>query len=248
MKHSLFGAIALFLTIGLSAEAMEREITSPDGRLKVLLSDNGLVPTYQITYEGKVFVKPSALGLRLDCADYTQGVSLMGELIEEKDTVVDYAIATIKRSWVHHQAKQAVFPFQQHGKRVFDLLLHISDHDVALRYRLYPVGESLCAVVSHEATFFHLPQGTTTFLCPTSAPMSGWKRTYPSYETDYTPDDTMGKNGLGYGYTFPCLFRIGGNEGWLLLSETGWMAAIAPAGSCPMGRIATASGSPIPQR
>ena len=221
MKHSLLGTIALSLMIGLSAEAMEREVASPDGRLRVILSDHDSVPTYQIIYERKVFVKPSTLGVQLDFADYTKGVSLMDELVEEKDTLVDYALATIKKSRVHHQARQAVFPFQQHGKRVFDLLLHVSDHDVALCYRLYPIGETLCATVPREATSFHLPQGTTTFLCPASAPMSGWKRTYPSYETDYTTDDEMGKNGLGYGYTFPCLFRIGDGEGWLLLSETG---------------------------
>ena len=61
MKHSLLGTIALSLMIGLSAEAMEREVASPDGRLRVILSDHDSVPTYQITYEGKVFVKPSTL-------------------------------------------------------------------------------------------------------------------------------------------------------------------------------------------
>ena len=42
----------------------------------------------------------------------------------------------------------------------------------------------------------------------------------PSYETSYTTDDEMGKNGWGEGYTFPCLFK-NGTKGWTLVSETG---------------------------
>ena len=64
-----------------------------------------------------------------------------------------------------------------------------------------------------------MPEGTTTFLCPQMKPMTGFARTAPSYETGYTLDDAMGKNGWGSGYTFPCLFKTPG--GWILLSEAG---------------------------
>ena len=47
----------------------------------------------------------------------------------------------------------------------------------------------------------------------------GFARTSPSYETSYTLDDQMGKNGWGNGFTFPCLFKT--PAGWLLLSEAG---------------------------
>jgi hypothetical protein len=78
----------------------------------------------------------------------------------------------------------------------------------------------MSAVVNEEATGFILPSGTTTFLCPQSKPMGGFARTTPSYETSYKADAPMGENGIGEGYTFPCLFREGSN-GWLLISETG---------------------------
>jgi hypothetical protein len=65
-----------------------------------------------------------------------------------------------------------------------------------------------------------LTQGTTTFLCPQSKPMTGFARSAPSYETTYALDDAMGKNGIGEGYTFPCLFKVN-NNGWVLISETG---------------------------
>ena len=102
---------------------------------------------------------------------------------------------------------------------MFDVEFEVSDNNVAFRYRLLPQKETLCCVVEEESTGFYMPEGTTTFLCPQSGPMGGFARTAPSYETNYTLDDTMGKNGWGNGYSFPCLFRNGDN-GWTLISET----------------------------
>ena len=74
-----------------------------------------------------------------------------------------------------------------------------------------------------------MPAGTTTFLCPQSKPMGGFARTSPSYETPYTLDEPVGRNGWGEGYTFPCLFKVPNvatpsrqaGQAWLLVSETG---------------------------
>ena len=105
-----------------------------------------------------------------------------------------------------------------------DIIFRVSNRDVAFCYKLLPKknrgGETLVAVVESEASGFVLPDGTTTFLCPQSKPMGGFARTSPSYETSYTLDEPVGKNGWGEGYTFPCLFKAG-EKGWVLISETG---------------------------
>jgi hypothetical protein len=54
--------------------------------------------------------------------------------------------------------------------------------------------------------------------------MGGFARTYPSYETPYTVDDALGKNGWGEGYTFPCQFKHN-DKGRVLISETGVSSA-----------------------
>ena len=113
-----------------------------------------------------------------------------------------------------------VIPFTKDGKPVFDLVMHVADNDVAFKYHIHAKGETQVAVVKEEKTGFTLPDGTTTFLCPQSAPMHGFARTSPSYETNYTLDDTMGKNGWNEGYSFPCLFKMN-NDAWVLISETG---------------------------
>ena len=100
------------------------------------------------------------------------------------------------------------------------LIFRVSNRDVAFRYRILPQRDTKVCVVNEEASGFKLPEGTTTFMCPQSRPMGGFARTAPSYETSYTDDDQMGKNGWGEGYSFPCLFHLG-DKGWVLISETG---------------------------
>ena len=72
-----------------------------------------------------------------------------------------------------------------------------------------------------EATGFNFPAVTTTFLSAMMTPMTGFARTAPSYESGYEADGALGKPTHNKeGYIFPGLFRIG-NDGWVLLSETG---------------------------
>src|SRR5690606_39664699 len=54
-----------------------------------------------------------------------------------------------------------------------------------------------------------------------ATPMIGWKKTKPSYEEEYVPDEAIGTSSVyGIGHTFPALIRIG-DRGWVLVSETG---------------------------
>ena len=203
-----------------SAQAAEK-ITSPDGNLTVVVDNENGTPTYQISMGDVVFLEKSPLGLKLNFEDLTQGLTLK----ECKITPLSetYSLKTIKQSNVTYNANVAVCQFEK-GNTKMDIIFSVSNRDVAYRYKLYPRrargGETLAAVVESEASGFVLPEGTTTFLCPQSTPMGGFARTSPSYETSYSLDDQMGKNGWGQGYSFPCLFK-NGEKGWILISETG---------------------------
>jgi len=59
-----------------SAHALEKQIVSPDGQLTVIVSDNGGQPTYQVSRSGQNVLLPSPLGVKLNFADLTQGVTL----------------------------------------------------------------------------------------------------------------------------------------------------------------------------
>ena len=211
----------LVLLVGgfLSAYAKDWNFAGPDGRVQVTVSDEGGRPSYSVKYDGVTFLEPSPLGLVTNIGDYSQGVSL-GEEMKLGRVDETYSLATIKQSTVHYEATEAVCPIIQGGERVYDIVFRVSNRDVAFKYKVYPKGNTLCCVVKEEKTGFVLPEGSTTFLCPQAKPMGGFAHTSPSYETSYTTDDEMGKNGWGEGYTFPCLFK-NGTKGWTLVSETG---------------------------
>ena len=212
--------IVMAMLLGSSvASAENKQITSPDGKLVVTVADMDGRPSYSVSYDNVLFLKPSPLGMIANIGDFSSGMSLEKNVSTNKIDET-YELASIKQSKVRYVANEAVFSFTQQEKTIYDVIFRISNNDVAFKYKMYPQGETLSCVVKQEATGFAFPDGTTTFLCPQSKPMRGFARTSPSYETSYTADDVAGKNGWGEGYTFPCLFRNGDN-GWTLVSETG---------------------------
>lgn len=212
--------IVMAMLLGSSvASAENKQITSPDGKLVVTVADMDGRPSYSVSYDNVLFLKPSPLGIIANIGDFSSGMSLEKNVSTNKIDET-YELASIKKSKVRYVANEAVFSFTQQGKTIYDVIFRISNNDVAFKYKIYPQGETLSCVVKQEVTGFVFPDGTTTFLCPQSKPMGGFARTSPSYETSYTADDVAGKNGWGEGYTFPCLFRNGDN-GWTLVSETG---------------------------
>ena len=212
--------IVMAMLLGSSvASAENKQIASPDGKLVVTVADMDGRPSYSVSYDNVLFLKPSPLGMIANIGDFSSGMSLEKNVSTNKIDET-YELASIKQSKVRYVANEAVFSFTQQGKTIYDVIFRISNNDVAFKYKIYPQGETLSCVVKQEVTGFVFPDGTTTFLCPQSKPMGGFARTSPSYETSYTADDVAGKNGWGEGYTFPCLFRNGDN-GWTLVSETG---------------------------
>ena len=212
--------IVMAMLLGSSvASAENKQITSPDGKLVVTVADMDGRPSYSVSYDNVLFLKPSPLGIIANIGDFSSGMSLEKNVSTNKIDET-YELASIKQSKVRYVANEAVCSFTQQGKTIYDVIFRISNNDVAFKYKMYPQGETLSCVVKQEVTGFAFPDGTTTFLCPQSKPMGGFARTSPSYETSYTADDVAGKNGWGEGYTFPCLFRNGDN-GWILVSETG---------------------------
>ncbi len=220
MNHSAyFAAVCAIICNSATGLAADHTLTSPDGRIAVEINDNGGTPSYSVTYDGKTFIMPSHLGLQTNGADLSSGLTL-SEISPVEKISNRYTLTNTKKSDIDVSANRAVYTFSKDGKKVMAVTFHVSDNDVAFKYTVFPKGETRSYVVESEASSFRLPEGTTTFLCPQSGPMGGFARTSPSYETSYTVDDNMGKNGWGEGYTFPCLFR-NGDDGWILISETG---------------------------
>ena len=227
----LFVIWCFSLAVVTIAEATEKRIASPDGKVEVIVDDQDGKPAYQVSLSGQTVIERSPLGLKANFDDLTQGLIMKD--CEVKTVSDEYWLKTWKQSHVKNEATEAVCHFEKDGRQALDIIFHVTSRDVAFRYKIYPKkvrgGETLVAVIESEASGFVLPNGTTTFLCPQSKPMGGFARTSPSYETSYSLDDATGKNGWGEGYSFPCLFKAPfvatesqqTGQTWVLISETG---------------------------
>ena len=217
MKNRL--KLALWL-LALTCPLAAQEVTGPDGKLKVVLDfpENGQ-PTYTVTYDGKNMLEASPLGLKTNVGDFSYGLKKTGHEVKPIDTT--YKLTRIKTSEVHYRANELVVSVVNGKGQPMQITFRVSNNDVAFRYTLPRQGETGSVRVMEEATGFRFPAQTTTFLCPQSDAMIGWKRTKPSYEEEYKADAPMdARSQYGHGYTFPCLFRVG-EDGWVLVSETG---------------------------
>lgn len=204
-----------------AASAKDVKITSPDGKLVVLVTDNGGKASYSVTLDGRQMVTASALGLKTNIGDFSKGLTIVET--KQKQVEKDYKMTRTKTSGSHYVANQAIIGMTNAEGYRMDVTMNVSNNDVAFRYTL-PRGKDdnpKCAVIYSEASSFNFPQQTTTFICPQSKTMVGWERTKPSYEEEYKADAAMtDKSAFGEGYTLPCLYRIG-DDGWVLIGETG---------------------------
>ena len=136
------------------ADAATIQFSSPDKKLQVTVADDGGRPTYRVVCGETVFLEQSPLGLLTNIGDFSQGMTLQESSFSSSPVSGHYELPTIKRSKVDVRATKAVCPFYKDGKHIFDVVFHVSDHDVAFKYKMYPQGNTLCCVVKEETTGF----------------------------------------------------------------------------------------------
>lgn len=220
MKNRLKLLVWLFALSGpLAAQSVS--VNGPDGKLQLTVScpsANGEV-SYAVTYNGRQMLESSPLGMETNVGDFYRGLQLKEHKVTALDTV--YEQSRIKASRIHYWANELLCSFVNGEGKNVQITFRVSNNDVAFRYTLPREQGKGSVTVNSERTGFRFPSQTTTFLCPQSDAMIGWKRTKPSYEEEYKADAPMNeRSGYGHGYTFPCLFKVG-DDGWVLLSETG---------------------------
>ena len=224
MKQKSFLS-GILLLCALCVQANNYTVTSPDGKLAVNVECKEGKAFYTVNYDGKQMLGASALGLVANYGDFSQNLT-MGACKNSKKHLA-YKMTRIKKEKIEKDASEATIGFLNSKKDSMTLHLHVSNNDIAYKYEMIrPKKDNPKSVIIYnEVSGFNFPSQTTTFLCPQITPMTGWERTKPSYEEEYTPDAPMNvKSQFGVGYTFPCLFKVG-NDGWVLVSETGVSSA-----------------------
>ena len=216
-KRIALSGLLLLLFSGLRAQ--ELRVAGPDGKLEVNLSLAEGKLYYRVNLAGQEMLELSPLGLRGDKVDLASNLHLLASDSRAIDQT--YEEPKIKRRLVHYQANELLCTLENNLKQRLVVIFRVSNNDIAFRYGIPQEGEPANFRVEEEMSGFKFPASTTTFLTAQATPMIGWKKTKPSYEEAYVPDQAMGvPSQYGVGYTFPALFHVG-SRGWVLLSETG---------------------------
>ncbi len=213
--RQLLTPLALLLIASLPAQ----EVRSPDGTLAVKLSLAGGTVTYEIERDGHVMLEPSPLGLETSLGSFASGLKAEG--VSTAKLNERYTLPHGKVRDVHYVANELTARFTNAEGHKLDVIFRVSDRDVAFAYRIAGKKDEQRIVVQREHTGFNFPAAATAFATWQSKPGDGWMASKPSYEEGYVADEPVGKKSpTGMGFTFPALFRVGG-DGWVLVSETG---------------------------
>ncbi len=205
---------ALLVVGTLCAQAHAVSVTSPDRHIAVdvNVSSTGAL-TYAVTRDGHPVILPSSLGIAVQGADLTQGMTLVASSpvkpIEDR-----YELATAKKRHIVYRANEQTHTVRNAQGQAMDVTFRVSNDGVAFRYRV--AGRNLTFV--RETTGFAFDKSTKAWLQPMAVAQTGWSNTNPSYEEHYQREIPVGTpSTLGAGWVFPALFRTG--ETWVALTE-----------------------------
>ncbi len=213
-------------------------VASPNAQVKVTVELAGTTGRLQYRVESGpeservTVVSNSPLGLMLRGQDFVNGLRFESArpptLVEEM-----YTQPHGKRLACHNRAQQLSLALRNSPGRVLELDLRAYDNGVAFRYRL-PAATSRSAVAGKEellseATGFSLPPDAKVWCAPSDKP-----GTYsPAYETYYENEMAVGQPAsLGYGWSFPLLFRTADSRRWALITEANVEASFCGTRLC----------------
>ncbi|WP_377704493.1 glycoside hydrolase family 97 catalytic domain-containing protein [Pseudoduganella sp. UC29_71] len=199
-----------------AAPAANAALSSPDGRLavSVRVAQGGV--TYAVSRDGKPVLLPSALGLILEGADFTQDLVLAG-LTAARPVSDKYQLAVGKRRNISYAANEQVYTLRNAQKQTMEVAFRVSNDGVAFRYVVSDPSLPLKKFVS-ESTSFAFAKSAQGWLQPMSVAQTGWKNTNPSYEEHYQMGIPVGTpSPMKAGWVFPALFKTG--DTWVALTE-----------------------------
>ena len=219
MKIIIISFFVLFLSTTTQARTRATG-RSPDQKIRLEVKILNGIPFYRVFFADHEFLGDSPLGLKSSIGDFSEGLQMVSHTY--RTIKESYMLYHSKVSRVNYLANELKCDFTNAASDSIFVIFRITNTDVAISYIIPQNGKgSISCTIDHEITGFKLPAGTTAFITPQAPAGTGYEKSKPSYEEEYTREEPVGtKSQYGLGYTFPALFHLG-NQGWLLLSETG---------------------------
>jgi alpha-glucosidase len=203
--------LIVFAQIIAFARAASFLIGSPDGRLKVTVSDN-VTFSYNVTLGNDTVVYSSPLGIYRD--DYTYPR-------EDKITKAS-DVTSGKSSFTTNKGKKAVVNDDYNEREFYvdgsgySVVFRVYNDGVAFAYRLS--GNGTVTVIGENSGFRFAPD-SRAWLSQLAKAKSGWAKTNPSYEDHYHADVPIAElSDHRQGWIYPALVKTG--KYWSLITES----------------------------
>jgi len=183
-KGSAWVWLPFFFVFANGVSAVERRVTSPDGKVAVVISDEGGAK-YRVEVDGQPLLKPSRLGL-----EFANGLKLGPAAKMEKVDVSDYdgywdnrfgSRRSVREHW-----NQLAVTFLEKGvtERRLGVVVRVFDDGVALRYDLTEASKLNRFVLYYEQTEFAFADD---YRCWAGEPSSCAENQYPETKLSAIP-------------------------------------------------------------
>ncbi len=153
----LMAGTALALVAAAPTSAAEHLLASPDGALKITVSDSDGQARYAVAYKGKPLLAPSPLGLVMTGGSLSHGLKITGASPAASDTTYDLVAGKARTIRDHYNQLSVDFQEPEGQKRQLRVIVRAYDDGAAFRYVL-PKQAGLDAVnIRNEETRFDFP-------------------------------------------------------------------------------------------
>lgn len=152
-RAALLAGAAVALAISGAAIAADPQLTSPDGALKVTVSDADGQARYTVSYKGQPLLTPSPLGLILTSGSLSHGLKITGAVPTSSDTTYDLVAGKAKTVRDHYNQLSVDLKEPDGKRRALRVIVRAYDDGVALRYVLPGQAGETAAVRDEETRF-----------------------------------------------------------------------------------------------
>ncbi|HTR41244.1 MAG TPA: glycoside hydrolase family 97 N-terminal domain-containing protein, partial [Pseudomonadales bacterium] len=219
IKHVAI-AIGLFFFAGtILADTTEWSLASPDKRCEITVSlDSGRL-SYHTSFDGKVIIQKSPLGLKRDDEDFKSGLVFKHAGKVEKGRE-KYELFAGDQPQVNHRVNYRELTFQNGNGLPLELDLAATDEGVAFRYRFAETNNTV-RIVESESTGFAVPMNAQGWLQPYHA-AGPYTPAYEDFFFHVSPGDAPpDSRQKAVGWAFPVLFHVPDASSWVLITEAG---------------------------
>lgn len=154
IRAAMLASAAMVLAgSGTVALAAEQQLSSPDGALKVTVSDADGQARYAVSYKGQPLLAPSPLGLNLVGGSLSQGLKITGAVPATSDTTYELVVGKARTIRDHYNDLSVDFQEPQGARRKLRVIVRAYDDGVALRYVLPGQAGETAAIRDEETRF-----------------------------------------------------------------------------------------------